>query len=253
MTVVSDKTGYPVEMLEPDMGMDSDLGIDSIKRVEILSALQERLPGSPVIGPDQLGSLRTLGRCGGVSLGGPCSRKHRRRYGATGRFTGDADCGRTGSRHGHPQRYRPGGTGGGAPLLRALRRRNSGLPMTAPPCPATCATCWPTTGRTVRVLTVDQARESAAKADVAGLVIIAPQAGTDDEFLEQAFLLVKSAAAPLRRAAAAGGALLATVSRLDGRFGCDEQADLVDPLSGGLAGLTKTANQGMARDELQGH
>ena len=44
MAVVSEKTGYPVEMLEPDMGMDSDLGIDSIKRVEILSALQERLP-----------------------------------------------------------------------------------------------------------------------------------------------------------------------------------------------------------------
>ena len=29
------------------MGLDADLGIDSIKRVEILSALQERLPGSP--------------------------------------------------------------------------------------------------------------------------------------------------------------------------------------------------------------
>ncbi len=47
LAVVSEKTGYPVEMLELEMGMDSDLGIDSIKRVEILSALQERLPGSP--------------------------------------------------------------------------------------------------------------------------------------------------------------------------------------------------------------
>ncbi|HIJ97182.1 MAG TPA: acyltransferase domain-containing protein, partial [Desulfuromonadales bacterium] len=61
LAVVSEKTGYPVEMLEMEMGLDSDLGIDSIKRVEILSALQERLPGSPVIGPEHLGSLHTLG------------------------------------------------------------------------------------------------------------------------------------------------------------------------------------------------
>src|SRR6185369_13530935 len=61
LSVVSEKTGYPMEMLELDMGMDSDLGIDSIKRVEILSALQERLPGTPIIGPEHLGTLRTLG------------------------------------------------------------------------------------------------------------------------------------------------------------------------------------------------
>ena len=43
--VVSEKTGYPAEVLEPGMQLDADLGIDSIKRVEILAALQERLPG----------------------------------------------------------------------------------------------------------------------------------------------------------------------------------------------------------------
>ena len=59
--MVSEKTGYPVEMLDLDMGLDADLGIDSIKRVEILSALQEKLPGSPLIGPEHLGSLQTLG------------------------------------------------------------------------------------------------------------------------------------------------------------------------------------------------
>ncbi|MGE5754550.1 MAG: beta-ketoacyl synthase N-terminal-like domain-containing protein, partial [Planctomycetaceae bacterium] len=49
LDVVAEKTGYPAEMLEPDMQLDADLGIDSIKRVEILSALQERLPDAPVI------------------------------------------------------------------------------------------------------------------------------------------------------------------------------------------------------------
>ena len=49
--VVSEKTGYPVEMLELDMQLDADLGIDSIKRVEIFSALQDRLPEAPAVKP----------------------------------------------------------------------------------------------------------------------------------------------------------------------------------------------------------
>src|SRR5713101_4982061 len=42
LEVVAEKTGYPAEMLDWEMELDSDLGIDSIKRVEIFSALQER-------------------------------------------------------------------------------------------------------------------------------------------------------------------------------------------------------------------
>lgn len=60
LNIVAEKTGYPLEMLNPDMGLDSDLGIDSIKRVEILSALQEQRPDTPSVPPDRLGSLRTL-------------------------------------------------------------------------------------------------------------------------------------------------------------------------------------------------
>lgn len=43
--VVADKTGYPVEMLDLAMDIEADLGIDSIKRVEILAAMTERVPG----------------------------------------------------------------------------------------------------------------------------------------------------------------------------------------------------------------
>ncbi len=42
--VIAEKTGYPAEVLSLGMDLESDLGIDSIKRVEILSALTERLP-----------------------------------------------------------------------------------------------------------------------------------------------------------------------------------------------------------------
>jgi NAD(P)-dependent dehydrogenase (short-subunit alcohol dehydrogenase family)/acyl carrier protein len=39
--VAAERTGYPQEMLDLDAGIESDLGIDSIKRVEILTALQQ--------------------------------------------------------------------------------------------------------------------------------------------------------------------------------------------------------------------
>ncbi len=51
--IVADKTGYPADMLELDMRLDTDLGIDSIKRVEIFSALQDRLPESRPAGPER--------------------------------------------------------------------------------------------------------------------------------------------------------------------------------------------------------
>lgn len=58
--IVADKTGYPADMLNLDMELDADLGIDSIKRVEIFATVQEKLPSAPVIKPEHLGSLRTL-------------------------------------------------------------------------------------------------------------------------------------------------------------------------------------------------
>jgi acyl carrier protein len=57
LSVVSEKTGYPLEMLSLDMSLDTDLGIDSIKRVEILSALQEKLPWSAAVNPEELGTF----------------------------------------------------------------------------------------------------------------------------------------------------------------------------------------------------
>lgn len=40
---VSDRTGYPIEMLDLDQDIEADLGIDSIKRVEILGGLQKEM------------------------------------------------------------------------------------------------------------------------------------------------------------------------------------------------------------------
>src|SRR5262249_42511707 len=55
---VSERTGYPPEMLGLDQDIEAELGIDSIKRVEILRALQERLPAAIVAAvKDQMETL----------------------------------------------------------------------------------------------------------------------------------------------------------------------------------------------------
>ncbi|MFT7606523.1 MAG: acyl carrier protein, partial [Saprospiraceae bacterium] len=61
LEVVSEKTGYPTEMLELTMDMEADLGIDSIKRVEIFGALTQQYPEMSDINPNELTELRTLG------------------------------------------------------------------------------------------------------------------------------------------------------------------------------------------------
>jgi acyl transferase domain-containing protein len=60
LAVVSEKTGYPAEMLELTMDMESDLGIDSIKRVEILAAVRKRAPGLPEVDTGRMSRMRTL-------------------------------------------------------------------------------------------------------------------------------------------------------------------------------------------------
>ncbi|MFQ4144610.1 beta-ketoacyl synthase N-terminal-like domain-containing protein [Chlorogloeopsis sp. ULAP02] len=63
LAITSEKTGYPVEMLELDMDMEADLGIDSIKRVEIMGALQEKYPDLPKpSNVEELAELRTIGQ-----------------------------------------------------------------------------------------------------------------------------------------------------------------------------------------------
>jgi NAD(P)-dependent dehydrogenase (short-subunit alcohol dehydrogenase family)/acyl carrier protein len=48
-SVVSDRTGYPIEMLNADLDLEADLSIDSIKRLEIIGELAEQIG---LTGPD---------------------------------------------------------------------------------------------------------------------------------------------------------------------------------------------------------
>ena len=239
MAVISEKTGYPVEMLEPEMELDADLGIDSIKRVEILSALQERLPGAPIIGPEQLGTLHTLGDISSYLSAGtapaPPSKPEpvpapKQQHSAAAPAIQRSGVVALPLADGNATDRVTVAVGGEFWLT------DDGSPFTVE-----LHTALSEKGVTVRLVRPHETAASTLPELISGLVITAPQSGTDDRFLEDAFLLLKAAAPALHRAAAAGGALVATVSRLDGAFGCASASPLIDPLSGGLAGLTKTA------------
>ncbi|MEE8660125.1 hypothetical protein CGLAMM_02060 [Acetobacteraceae bacterium EV16G] len=60
MEIIAEMTGYPVEMLETHMELEADLGVDSIKRIEIFSALRQRVPSLPEVDAAELGALRSL-------------------------------------------------------------------------------------------------------------------------------------------------------------------------------------------------
>ncbi|MER5776344.1 SDR family NAD(P)-dependent oxidoreductase [Streptomyces sp. NPDC002039] len=66
LEIVHTRTGYPLDMLDPGLDLEADLSIDSIKRVEIIGALADRigLPreagGSAESAVEELSRLKTL-------------------------------------------------------------------------------------------------------------------------------------------------------------------------------------------------
>jgi NAD(P)-dependent dehydrogenase (short-subunit alcohol dehydrogenase family)/acyl carrier protein len=48
LAIVSERTGYPLDVLNPNLDLEADLGIDSIKRVEILGTLQQSFAAAGV-------------------------------------------------------------------------------------------------------------------------------------------------------------------------------------------------------------
>ncbi|MEU9408886.1 SDR family NAD(P)-dependent oxidoreductase [Streptomyces sp. NPDC048281] len=59
LSAVSEKTGYPIDVLTPDMDLVTDLGVDSIKRVEILAAIRDQ-GIVPDVDATVLGAARTV-------------------------------------------------------------------------------------------------------------------------------------------------------------------------------------------------
>ena len=247
LAVVAEKTGYPVEMLNLGMGMDGDLGIDSIKRVEIMAALRGKLPGSPEIKPEHLGSLQTLQQVVDFLIGH--AQEPVNAPLAAGTQTAQAASA-------EPQRLEsPESPELVRQIIRPveLPRDDHRVKICLPP----GAHVWLTDdGSELCTRIEERLREldlivhrgdprqgfaGNGAASPSALVILSPVGGSEDAFIKHAFRLIQQAGPSLRRAGNAGTAILATVSRLNGAFGFGELGSRFDPVSGGLAGLTKTA------------
>jgi acyl transferase domain-containing protein len=249
LAVVSELTGYPVEMLGLQMDIEADLGIDSIKRVEILSALEEKIPGLPSVAPEDMGRLKTLAQIIAF-LSAP----------------GDGPAGRPGqaaaSEAAAPTLPERPAAVGAAGLRRRAPRRVVAL-VDAPPLAQARISVPP--GRKVFVtddrgglskaivaelgglglntvlISVDILRYKKDLPHAAGLIIVAnPLAADMEAELRHAFELTRALAPDLLESARLESALFATVTRLDGGFGFGGEP-LVNPLQGALAGLAKTA------------
>ncbi len=238
--VVSESTGYPAEMLNLDMELDADLGIDSIKRVEIFSMLSQRLPHLPEAKLEDVGALRTL-RQVVAHLAGTTAPARPAVAPQAVPVPVQAET-REAAAIAPP-----------APLERlvlAMEHLNGGRASVS----IATGEIWITDDgsplaerlaarlgkkQKTRVIAIDEA-PALDGVRLSGLVILAPQRGADDAFLQGAFALVQRASAALRQAGQQGGAVLATVARLDGAFGIAGNG-VHDAISGGLAGLAKTA------------
>ncbi|MDP2866324.1 MAG: phosphopantetheine-binding protein, partial [Elusimicrobiota bacterium] len=221
LSIVSSQTGYPAESLNQDMDMESDLGIDSIKRVAILSELQEKLPSAPRITPEQLGSIRTLRQVTAFLTAGapqapaiaiPAAKT------APAKITPDeitreilktADLSASAARDkisldkNLPLWVTDDGSGLAGGIVKNLADR----------------------GYRAQKVSLDNSAALCPREGLAGLVILAPAAklgsksfwsADSENFLKKAFLLAQAAGPALRAAGKNSGACLMTVSRLDG-------------------------------------
>ena len=60
LEIVVERTGYPADVISLDADLEADLGIDSIKRVEILTTLRRRVAAGGEVDLQQLTTKRTL-------------------------------------------------------------------------------------------------------------------------------------------------------------------------------------------------
>ncbi|GJM26987.1 MAG: hypothetical protein DHS20C16_34020 [Phycisphaerae bacterium] len=246
LDVVSELTGYPVEMLDMDMDLEADLGIDSIKRVEILAGVQEREPSLKSIDSSELGSMRTLrdiiaqldgGEPAPAAVAAPAVVESETTKDKPG--SASVDVARQvlvtkalESAVEEPICIAPGYemwiVDDGTPLAKAIAEK-----LTAQ-------------GIAARVVGSSDPIDGEACAPVGGVIhLLGPakysQSGLITAVTEQvkdAFRMTKELAADIQAAAKEGGALLATVSRMDGQFGLSDSQ--FDPNQGALAGLAKT-------------
>ncbi len=297
LEIVARLTGYPQETLDLDMDIESDLGIDSIKRVEILAAFEERIPDLPPVRPERMAQLRTLRQiveyCGQdahdlstapTSAATPMQESCPpsllvreplvRESILTPIPAGIPSCDAAQPDPIHPQVLRTHFAS--CPSSNEPQRVSSEFDLNRRTLTAVALTpalrqdliiapgreIWITddgAGLSAALLQRFTARGLPARlvgddqlpteklANLGGLILVAqPRTSPTalwsprtEDTVKRSFLLIQAVASSLLEAAANGGALLVTISRMDGAFGL--LGGDFDPAIGGLAGLLKTA------------
>ena len=241
LATVAELTGYPEEALDLDMDIESDLGIDSIKRVEILSAMEERLPNLPAVSPEAMGELRTLRQIvdylTGPETAPPTPRKASEVLEAS-EVSNRAPASVPVERR--VIQCRPVSLNDG-PTVSIPAGRKVLITEDSRGLSGALADALAARGISPSVLSPSEMAGPAALDKIGGLVILADAWSADDvRLLKSAFYLARAAAPALAASGAEGGALFATVTRMDGTFGFGD-AEVTAPAQGGLAGLAKTA------------
>ncbi|MEE9552064.1 MAG: acyltransferase domain-containing protein, partial [Gammaproteobacteria bacterium] len=234
LEVVADKTGYPMDMLSLDMNLDTDLGIDSIKRVEILSALQERLPEMPAVKPEDLGALQTLQQIVDFMSGSPEVTQQARPEPTQSKALQESH---------HIERS--------IVTTVALTNESHRQGITL----AENKVVWilaEETGLTQAICVVFKEKgivfkvvQANAKPDasLAGLLILAP-IDPEEGYIKDIFQLIQKAGPYLRKNSQEGNTILVSGTQMGGHFGLSGLAETSpNPNTAGLAGLIKTADK----------
>lgn len=254
VNTISELTGFPVEMLEPSMNLESDLGIDSIKRVEILSKLEQELDHIETISSDDIATLKTI-----EEIIQYLTKNDSKTPVDSKKKTPESDS--------EPQQE-PDNTVFDTKLTRQVvslqeyptnqirfyngarielpAKKKVYITQDSSKIAARFKSEFEKSGMTAVLIDIGNGNIPELP-DAAGLVLVPDAFKKKDrnsamEFLKSAFLLVKKNAPYLMDSGTEKGAFLTTVSFLGGQFGFSGKAFNCDPAYGGLAGLAKTAD-----------
>ena len=261
LETVSRLTGYPTEMLGMDMDIESDLGIDSIKRVEILSTLEEKIPNLPAISPEIMGSLKTLGQIVEYLAGAEAPQIQE------SDLSPASSASHTDTVQESSEPLSPKESDASPQHLAAQIDRKvvsvveqpfvQNIPLELP-ADRTIFITDDETGLSEAIvhqfssqnvdavllskqMVSDIVTGQTSVENAAGLIIVAENEMQDERFLKHSFVLAKQLGPDLLDSGEKVSALFATITRLDGAFGFKGRG-MNTPLQGGLAGLAKTAS-----------
>ncbi|QEC48328.1 SDR family NAD(P)-dependent oxidoreductase [Baekduia soli] len=253
LDVVCERTGYPAEMLDLEADLEGDLGIDSIKRVEIAGTLTQTLLKDVPVDIEKVTASKTLADVIGaleeaVAEGavadspegvspfeaGPAEQERIGRF-VLQSLSAPAITEQAGLAAGGAVVVLDDGHGTGEAVAAALTRRGEAVVRLAP-------ADAPRDGEGAVALVAGLRADGHAPKALVHLV--APgQSAAGDAGVAPLLLLAQAMADDLEAAAAAGGAAVMSVARLDGACGVQDGPPEGGAAQGAAAGFVKSLAQ----------